>query len=154
MIDLSIWKKEKDVIVFAEGLYDEGYRLRLFKERLHHAQSATAKTKELSYFGGDAAYHYIRCRLTANEYDVLPKIGLITVNCIEVVQTDTLCKNLEYIYNGESEIILDCYLTKNDLITVTVECEGQFVSWFHLTPNDNDLCGLPTGENLAEKNCI
>jgi hypothetical protein len=45
--------------------------------------------------------HYLRCTLKRNEYDVLPTVGRVLVNCAEAVQTDTFAEALEVESRGK-----------------------------------------------------
>jgi len=142
--DGNVWQKADLLEDRTCGLLKSGYI------KLH----SSSKTSALSYFSNDILCHYIRCILIENEYDILPKIGLITVNCTEIVQTNTICKNIEFTYNCENEIAIDYYINDTDLISVTVECDDVFESWFHLSPNDNDLCSVVDGEFGWQKKIV
>lgn len=108
------------------------------------------ETTPMKYFEGDKALNYIKCTLSENEYDILPQIGEITVNCTKAYQTDTLCTTLDFVYENKP-ITIDHYIGENDLISVYVEEDGKFRVYYRFSPDDDDKCIITDGENKWQK---
>lgn len=91
-----------------------------------------------------APAHYLRCTLRENGYDLLPRLGRVTVNCAEAVQTDTCAQALELTYQG-GELAIDYCIREDDLITVAVESPDGYVTWYEHTPGEGALCEILPG---------
>ena len=98
--------------------------------------------------------HYLRCTLKENNYDVLPRIGKIAPNCIQAEQCETAAQALEYVYNGEQEIEIDYFVKENDYVSVAVETEAGFVTWYEHGVGDDDLCDVITAEQPWKRKIV
>ncbi|HPD88972.1 MAG TPA: baseplate J/gp47 family protein [Oscillospiraceae bacterium] len=70
--------------------------------------------------------HYLRCTLKRNEYDVLPTVGRVLVNCAEAVQTDTFAEALEVESRGEEEVAIDYNIGEKDVLGVWVRKDRAY----------------------------
>ncbi|HXK77320.1 MAG TPA: hypothetical protein PKY19_02415 [Oscillospiraceae bacterium] len=70
--------------------------------------------------------YYLRCMLKRNEYDILPAVGRILVNCAEAVQTDTFAEALEVESGGEEEMAIDYNIGEKDVLGVWVRKDGAY----------------------------
>ncbi len=98
--------------------------------------------------------YYIRVKLTENNYDLLPMLGKITINCVNAVQTHTISEAVEIIYSGEAEIMVDYAVEKDDLLTVSVESGEGYEVWFAHTDEENSLCKVMEGSYPWQKKIV
>lgn len=89
--------------------------------------------------------HYLRAKLIRNEYDALPKIGRMHLNCVQAVQTDTCAQSLEYVCDGSSELVIDYHVRENDVVCVAVGDGDGYSLWFEHVMDADSLCEVKTG---------
>lgn len=89
--------------------------------------------------GQEEEYHYIRCTLLKNHYDVLPQVDYIGINCVNVVQQDTKVVNLCFSSNNQVEqrFPLKHYLALDGKILVLIKQETN--TWELLSEEEGDL---------------
>lgn len=84
--------------------------------------------------------HYLRCRLVGGEYDVQPRIGTVTVNCVRAEQVSTRARLLSCVSGGGEYLDIDCTVRENDLVTVALR-EGDGYSVCALrAPDEGGRC--------------
>ncbi|MEG2174267.1 MAG: hypothetical protein RR135_02130, partial [Oscillospiraceae bacterium] len=121
--DGAAWQLAEVILDETSGLLRSGYLvLRLPCETAFYADD----TRERA--------HYLRCRLTRNEYDVAPRVGRVIVNCADAVQICTRSEAMLLAYDGSGTLEVDRAIAKNDLVAVAVQCgdayrscEGRYV---------------------------
>ena len=86
--------------------------------------------------------HYLRCSLRAGGYDLPPRLGRVTFDCVRAVQADTCARVLEYTYEG-APLEIDYAVRPGDLVTVAVERGGGFEVWYG--PDPSGRCALEAG---------
>ncbi len=110
---------------------------------------AKTATKKLGKEGMTTA-HYLRCRLTHNEYDVLPAIGRILTACVEVVQTESHAVTYLVEYKGDKKVPLEFCIRENDSVTIAKKQGEEYVVWYD-SKSDENLCALVDSDTLNEK---
>ncbi|MEG2074237.1 MAG: hypothetical protein RRY54_05690, partial [Angelakisella sp.] len=91
------------------------------------------------------AAHYLRCRLTRNEYDMAPKVGRVVLNCAEAEQVRSYSEALLLTYDGSGVLPIDRYIGEDDLLTVFVENGEGYLSC-------EDLYEVEAGSRLFLRN--
>ncbi len=95
--------------------------------------------------------YYVRAVLKQNEFDVLPKLGKITANCAEAVQTDTVAQALEYTYTEGENLVIDYAVEREHLITVAVQTDEGYMTWYEHSQDDGSMCNVIDGEHSWQK---
>ena len=130
------WRPAELILDETAGFLQGGFiRLRL-----------DAASAPFSYGGTGVPCHTLRCTLLANDYDVLPRLGRVVVDCVPVVQTDTLCRTLRYRYDGSGAIVPDCGVTDGRLLTVAVREGDDYRVWYRYSAGEGDLCEVVPGD--------
>ena len=70
---------------------------------------------------GEVSAHYIRCILNEYTYDVLPKLGNVSVNPFLAEQKRSISKMEEVVYQGESEILLPFYVPEHAYLLIGLQ---------------------------------
>ncbi len=110
-----------------------------------------AKTSTKKYKSEEMSpAHYLRCRLTHNEYDVLPAIGRILTACVEVVQTETHAATHLVEYKGDKKLPLDFCIRDNDSVTIAKKCGDEYVVHYS-SKSDENRCSLVEGDIENER---
>lgn len=94
-----------------------------------------------------SAAHYLKCVLREKEFDLLPRLGRVTANCLEVVQTHTRAQSLELVYEGVPEVAVDYCVREGDLVVVAVESPVGYVTWYEHSSDAQSLCEVVTGRH-------
>ncbi len=95
--------------------------------------------------------YYIRGILTENNYDILPRLGKITLNCINVEQNHTISSGVEMVYSGGDSLPINWAIEDDSVITVSVDKGGYYQCWYKHSLDDNSLCEVVDGEYQWQK---
>lgn len=104
------------------------------------APQITADTPDNALRNALAQASVLRCRLLENEYDVLPRIGRISCNCLPVMQQNTWARAMELSYDGSGELVIDRYVRETDLVGASVFNGEEYEEWYRHSPDASDLC--------------
>lgn len=103
---------------------------------------------------GKSAF-YIRCVLKDKIYDMIPRIGKVFLNPIEVEQTQNYCRQETLVYRGSSEIDIPGYVADDALIIVGLQqMDGSFRVIYNYSYSENKGCEIVNGENEGDKRIV
>ncbi len=96
--------------------------------------------------------HYIRCRMTQNEYDVLPSLGRIFTACVGTVQTNTYASTHFAKYLVGDTLKLDFCVREDDNVKIAIKKDDRYSLWYDSQRiDDYNKCTLIDGELVYEK---
>ncbi|MEG1849566.1 MAG: hypothetical protein RR197_03325, partial [Oscillospiraceae bacterium] len=121
--DGTAWRPVEVILDETSGLLRSGYLvLRLPCETVAYSDDSLEQA------------HYLRCRLTRNEYEVVPRVGQVIVNCADAVQIRSCSEAMLMDYDGSGTLAVDRAVAEDDLLTVAVQsgdayriCEGSYL---------------------------
>ncbi len=89
--------------------------------------------------------HYLRCRLLENEYDVLPRLGSVTLNYAFAKQQTSYVRALPLLDRGQGSLLVDWYVQQTDYLTIWVEEDSGFTCWYDAHRADGNRCEVVPG---------
>lgn len=96
---------------------------------------------------------YLRCAVTEGTYDVLPRLGRVTMNCLHIAQTDTDMRTQEFFYEGAA-IVPDFYISESDFLVVAVGDGAEYTAWYEFEQTKDSLCEVRQGEYAWQRTVV
>ncbi len=93
---------------------------------------------------------YLRCRLTKNEYDILPQVGQILTACVNVTQTNSYAFTEFVTYNKDKNIKLDFAIRDDDIVTIAKKTDFGYEK-IYSTFSEKKLCELENDKEAYKK---
>ncbi len=112
--------------------------------------SATALCQEESL----APAHYLRCKVLENEYDVLPRLGGVTMNYAFAKQQTSYVRALPLRDIGAGEYPIDWYVQPTDSLVIWVEEGAGFACWYDANRSNGNRCEVVQGEYPWQKKVV
>ncbi len=103
--------------------------------------SATALCEQASL----APAYYLRCKLIENEYDVLPRLGGVTLNYAFAKQQTSYVRALPLQETAQGEYAIDWYVQPTDALTIWVQEGDAFACWYDVHYAEGNRCEVLPG---------